>query len=99
MTFMQIIEFRTSDIATMRDLDREWVQATEGKRTARRQIVTRDRNDPGRYLVMVFFDSYESAMENSALPETQASAAKYAAAVDGPPTFYDLDIIDEQPLS
>ncbi|MDT4985639.1 MAG: hypothetical protein QOF95_3129, partial [Pseudonocardiales bacterium] len=26
------------------------------------------RNDPTRHLIMVFFDSYESAMENSKLP-------------------------------
>ena len=36
----------------------------------RRSIVTRDRNDPERHVLIVFFDSYESAMENSNLPET-----------------------------
>lgn len=98
MAFIQIIEFHTADIAAVRDLDSEWLQATEGKRTARRQIVTRDRNDPSRYLAMVFFDSYESAMENSALPETQAVAEKYAAAVDGPAAFHDLEVIEEMTL-
>ena len=57
-------------------LDDEWEQATEGKRTLRRSIITRDRNDPDRYLILAFFDSYESAMENSNLPETAAFAEK-----------------------
>jgi hypothetical protein len=97
MGFVQIIEFRTDDISRVRSVDEEWERATEGKRTARRQIVTRDRNDPRRYFTLVFFDSYESAMENSQLPETRAIAEKYAALVDGPPLFYDLDVIDERP--
>jgi hypothetical protein len=36
-------------------------------------------------------------MENSTLPETQAFAGKLGALTDGPPTFYDLDIIDDRP--
>ena len=39
-----------------------------------------DRSQPGRYFAIVFFDSYESAMENSSLPETQAAAEKYGVA-------------------
>ena len=95
MTFIQAIEMRTDRPEDLTALDREWEQATEGKRTARRSIVTRDRNDPRRHLVLVFFDSYESAMENSKLPETQAFAERYAAAVDGPITYHDLDVIDD----
>ncbi len=94
--FMQIIEFRTSDIEGVRRTDEEWLVATEGKRTVRRQMLARDRSDPGRYFAVVFFDSYESAMENNSLPETQAAAEQYMKLSDGPPTFYDLDIIDER---
>jgi hypothetical protein len=46
--------------------------------------------------VLVFFDSYESAMENSALPETQASAQKWLAASDGAPVFHDLDVLQDR---
>jgi len=46
--------------------------------------------------MMVFFDSYESAMVNSGLPETKASADEFAALSVGPPTFYDLDVVDDQ---
>jgi hypothetical protein len=45
---------------------------------------------------VVFFDSYESAMENSNLPETQASAEQYMKISDGPPVFYDLDILEDR---
>jgi quinol monooxygenase YgiN len=96
MAFIQIIEVRTSKIDEMRAIDDEWEKATEGKRTARRSIVTRDRNDPDQVRIIVFFDSYESAMENSKLPETQEFAAKWAELADGPPTFLDLDVIDDR---
>jgi hypothetical protein len=95
MAFMQIIEFRTSDIEAMRQVTDDWRQATEGKRTARRELLTRDHSDPNRYFAIVYFDSYESAMENSSLPETRAASEQYAKAADGPPVFYDLDVIGE----
>ena len=47
-------------------------------------------------MLMVFFDSYESAMENSNLPETTEFAEKQMLLIDGPPTFYDLDVIQER---
>jgi hypothetical protein len=97
MSFVQIIEFTAPDIDAIIKLDEEWIKATEGKRTARRQLVTRDRNNPNRYMAMVFFDSYESAMANSELPETQASAQKYQAATVEV-TFHDLDVVSDQTL-
>lgn len=96
MAFVQIIEFRTSDIEGARQIDEEWRRATEGKRTARRQLLARDHSDPGRYFAVVFFDSYESAMTNSSLPETKASAEQYMKVSDGPPVFYDLDILEDR---
>lgn len=96
MSFIQIIEITTSKFDQMRALDEKWEKATEGKRTARRSIVTRDRNDPNQVRLIVFFDSYESAMENSNLPETQEFAAKWAELAEGPPRFLDLDVIDDR---
>ena len=95
MPFMQIIEFRTSDIDAVRQIDDGWRMATEGKRTARRELLARDHADPDRYFAIVYFDSYESAMENSELPETKASAELYMKATDGEPVFYDLDVIGD----
>jgi hypothetical protein len=42
------------------------------------------------------FDSYESAMENSDLPETSASAEQHMKTSEGPPVFYDLDILEDR---
>ena len=83
MTFVQIMEITTSKYDTVADLDRQWRAATEGKRTLRREIVARDRNNPDRYVVLAFFDSYESAMENSNLPETQEFSARFDEFTDG----------------
>ena len=96
MSFVQLIEFSTADIDAIRSVDEEWRKATEGKRTVRREIVAADRNQPGRYFAIVFFDSYEAAMENSSLPETQAAAGQYMALSDGPPVFRDHDILEDR---
>ncbi len=55
MGFIQIIEFTTSDLDAVRQIDADWEKATEGTRTARRQIVTHDRSNPDRYMSLVFF--------------------------------------------
>jgi hypothetical protein len=96
MAFIQIIEFRTSDLERARQVDDEWWRATEGKRTVRRELIAQDRSDPSRYFAVVFFDSYESAVENSGLPETQAVAEQYAKLSDGLPVFYDLDVLEDR---
>jgi hypothetical protein len=95
MTFLQVIEMHTTRWEELQEADREWLQATEGKRTLRREIVVRDRKDPDRYLIFAFFDSYESAMENSNLPETGEIAAKMAALTDVAPSFEEFDVIDQ----
>lgn len=95
MAFVQIIELRTKRIDEIEALEAEYRRATEGRRTVSRSVVTQDRNDPDRHLVIVFFDSYEEAMRNSQLPETQELAAKMAALLDAPPVFHDLDVIAE----
>jgi hypothetical protein len=96
MEFIQIIECRTSRIDELKALEDEWEKATEGKRTLLRSIVTRDRKDSNRYLILAFFDSYESAMENSNLPETNEFGQRQAALLDSPMTFTDLDVVEDR---
>lgn len=96
MEFIQIIECRTSKFDELTALEDEWRKATEGKRTLRRSIITRDRNDPQRYLILAFFDSYDSAMVNSNLPETAEFGRKQTALLDAPMAFTDLDIVEDQ---
>ena len=96
MTFVQIIEFRSSQSDAMRKVAEEWEAATEGKRKTVRRVLCRDRDDPSRFFNIVFFDSYAAAMENSALPETDALSGKMMAFADGPPTFYNLDVEEDK---
>jgi quinol monooxygenase YgiN len=95
MAFIQIVEMRTQNVDEIIELDRQWEKATEGKRTLRRAIVGRDRNDPERHVIIAFFDDHESAMQNSNLPETQEFAAKQSALADAV-QFIDLDVIDDR---
>jgi hypothetical protein len=96
MSFVQIIDLHTKNVDEIQNLEREWEQATEGKRTLRRSVIGRDRNDPDHYLILAFFDSYESAMTNSNLPETTEFGKKQGALVDGPMQFIDLDVVDDR---
>lgn len=96
MSFVQIIEMRSKSYDELKAIGDEFFAATGGKRTLQRSVVTRDRNDPDRYFILAFFDSYESAMENSNLPETAALADKQMTLLDAPPTFFDLDIIEDR---
>ena len=96
MAFVQIIEFRTSKIAEMRAVADEWEKATEGKRKAGRRVLCQDRDNQGRYFTVVFFDSYEDAMENSALPETDSFSKKMMSFADGAPTFYNLEVVEDR---
>jgi quinol monooxygenase YgiN len=96
MSFIQIIEMRTKNYDELQKLSDEFFASTQGKRTVKQSYVTRDRHDPDRYLVVVLFDSYEEAMKNSNLPETAAFAEQQMALLDGPPTFFDLDVIEER---
>jgi len=95
MAFIQIMEMRTKKVDEIMKLDHEWEQATEGKRTLRRAVVGRDRNDPERHVIIAFFDDYESAMQNSNLPETQEFATKQSALAETV-QFIDLDVIDDR---
>jgi hypothetical protein len=99
MSYVQIIEFRSANFDAMQEVQERWQKATEGKRTARRAVTCRDRGNPNRYFNVVFFDSYESAMQNSNLPETQQLSQEMMKFADGPPTFHDLDVVDDRSLS
>jgi hypothetical protein len=96
MAFVQIIEFRSANIDAMQEVADRWEKATAGKRTAGRRLLCRDRQNTNRYFNLVFFDSYESAMQNSSLPETQQLSQEMMKFADGPPTFYDLDVIEDR---
>jgi hypothetical protein len=98
MGFVQIIDYTTSKFDEMQKLGEEWEAAASGDSKARRRVLCADRDKPGRYLNIVFFDSYEEAMENSSLPQTQDFAERMAALADGPATFYNLDVVEDRSM-
>lgn len=93
--FIQIIDFQSRRFEEGTKHVDEWKSATEGKRTARRSVVCKDRDNPDRYLNIVWFDSYEDAMRNSELPETQQLAEQLGKLSDEPPTFRNLEVVEE----
>ncbi len=95
MTFIQIVSFQCRDLAGLREVEDEWLSATEGRRTLRRETVLVDRDDPTRFVTVNEFDSYESAMQNSTLPETDVMAAKVGALLIGEPTYWNLEVVQE----
>jgi quinol monooxygenase YgiN len=95
-SFVQLMTLRTSKIDEIRAAVDEWQKATEGTRTVMRSAVCQDRDNPDRYSIIVSFDSYEDAMKNSALPETDALSQKILTLSDGSPTFVNLDVIEER---
>lgn len=98
MKFVQVMEFQASAIDEIRALDKKWREATKGKRTATAISITKDRDRPNTYLWMIEFPSYEDAMRNNDLPETQQIAEQMTKATDGPTTFRNLDVIEQSTL-
>jgi hypothetical protein len=93
--FVQLIEMRTKRFEELQSLENEWLTSTEGKRTLRRSLVGRDRDDPEHYYILAFFDDFDSAMANSNLPETGEFGAKQQALCDAPVAFTNLDVVEE----
>jgi hypothetical protein len=94
--FVQIIEFKTSRPEEVQalgeEIRRERTASSEGT-PPRRVTMTVDKDRPGYFLNVVEFESYEAAMENSNRPDTSAFAARMAELCDGPPRFYNLDVV------
>ncbi|MEU5853239.1 DUF1059 domain-containing protein [Saccharopolyspora shandongensis] len=98
MNFVQLIEFKTGKRDQLDELLDEWEEATGGKRTATRALLTQDHEHPGSYYELVEFPSYEEAMRNSRLPETDALSRKMRDLCDEAPTFHNLDVVRAERL-
>jgi hypothetical protein len=98
MGFIQIIEYTTTRKDEVDKIFEKWRDATKGKRTASRAIITSDRDQANRYIEIVSFPSYEEAMKNSELPETNEIAEQMNKLCDGEMTFRNLDVIREESL-
>lgn len=98
MKFVQTIEFQTSRIDEIMALDNKWREATAGKRTATAMNITKDRDRPNTYVWMIEFPSYEDAMRNNDLPETQQIADQMMKLSDGSAVFRNLDVVEQRQL-
>lgn len=96
MTFIQVIEYETTREKEMEPLFEEFLAATEGKRTLNHEYHTQDRDRPNHYVDIVEFPSYEEAMRNSRLPETQSIAARMQELCTGETRFLNLEVKDDQ---
>lgn len=99
MTFVQIIDCKTSRVDDMNRLLDTWVEQTEGKRTATHAVAGTDRSRPDHLVEIVEFPSYEQAMKNSQLPETNRIYQEMVALCEEPPTFTDLDVVRDEQLN
>ncbi|MFE6944455.1 ester cyclase [Streptomyces chartreusis] len=99
MTFVQLIDCRTSRFDEMNRLMDRWVEQTQGKRTATHDVIGKDRSDSGHFVEIVEFASYEDAMRNSNLPETDRIFQQMVALCDETPTFTDLDVVRDEQLN
>lgn len=93
--FVQIIEYTTSRFDEIKELAEKLRAGGQGGPAGAVSVtITQDRDRPNHYITVAEFESYEKAMENSNHPATQEFAAAMAQLVDGPPTFYNLDVRD-----
>ncbi|WP_432174863.1 ester cyclase [Streptomyces sp. Tue6028] len=98
MTFVQLIDCKTSRFDEMNRLMDTWVEQTRGKRTATHSVIGQDRSDASHFIEIVEFPSYEEAVRNSNLPETDRIFQEMVALCDETPTFTDLDVIRDEQL-
>lgn len=92
MTFVQVIEYKTSHPEQIDEMMDRWLAETAGKRTATHALVLSDRDRPGSYMEFVEFPSYEDAMRNSEMPETDKAARTMMDLCDEPPVFHNFEV-------
>lgn len=98
MAFVQIMDYETDRPDELDKLFNEWLSATEGKRTATHELHSKDRENPTHYVDIIQFPSYDKAMENNALPETQRIADQMRALCTSGPRFTNLDVVRDESL-
>lgn len=99
MTFVQIIDYKTSRQDDLDQLLDRYVSQSQGRRTVTHSIVGQDRDDAHHYMDVVEFPSYEEAMRNSRLPETDTMFQEMMALCEGMPTFTNLDVVRDENLN
>ncbi|MET7529150.1 ester cyclase [Streptomyces goshikiensis] len=99
MTFVQVIDYETRRFDEMNALIDRWAEQSRGKRTATHTMIGQDREARNHYVDMVEFASYEDAMRNSHLPETDRMFEQMVALCEGMPKFVNLDVVRDEHLN
>ena len=90
--FVQVIEFRTTHLPEFQAIEDRWRDEIGDDATARWAITGAERSAPDRYLQIVGFSDYESAMANSKHPATSRFAEQLGSVCEGEAVFHDLDV-------
>ncbi|MET9603814.1 ester cyclase [Streptomyces sp. NPDC006512] len=99
MTFVQVIDYETRRFDEMNALIDRWAEQSSGRRTATHTMIGQDRDARTHYVDMVEFPSYEDAMRNSHLPETDRMFQEMVALCEGMPKFVNLDVVRDEHLN
>jgi hypothetical protein len=93
MAFIQSMDFATERREELLELLGRWAADAVQNGTAQRSTTAEDRSAPGRFVTAVWFESAESAAENSNRPETGAFAAQFTSLCSDGPTFREFDVV------
>jgi len=93
-SFVQLIEFHTTDVDRIRSLAEQWRDRIGREATARWGIVAADRDRPGTYVEVVSFPDHDSAMRNSEHPATADFAKQMQEVTEGETGFRNLDVVE-----
>ncbi|MET9957479.1 ester cyclase [Streptomyces sp. NPDC006326] len=99
MTFVQIVDYETSRPEDLNEVLDRYLAKTNGKRTVTHSVIAKDRESDTHYVDVVEFPSYEEAMKNSHLPETDQMFQEMVALCDGMPRFTNLDVVRDEHLN
>ncbi|MER7763132.1 ester cyclase [Streptomyces sp. NPDC097619] len=99
MTFVQIIDYETSHYEDVSALVDRYLRQSQGRRTVTHSLIGKDRESATHYVDVVEFPSYEVAMENSRLPETDRMFREMVELCDGMPKFTNLDVVRDEHLN
>ncbi|CAM5551449.1 hypothetical protein SAVIM338S_04469 [Streptomyces avidinii] len=99
MTFVQVIDYETTRFDEMNALIDRWAEQASGRRTVTHTLIGRDRDSRTHFVDLVEFPSYEDAMRNSQLPETDRMFQEMTALCEGMPKFMNLDVVRDEHLN
>ncbi|MFD9303841.1 ester cyclase [Streptomyces sp. NPDC060048] len=99
MTFVQVIDYETTRFDEMNALIDRWAEQSSGRRTVTHTMIGKDRDARTHFVDLVEFPSYEEAMRNSQLPETDRMFQEMVALCEGMPKFMNLDVVRDEHLN